>query len=70
MSEEFKKLTYRWKDRELKLSNGPARGMLLVRHDDGTTVGIVVPLHVFDALWNHLLMEVKEEPLMSEEEDA
>ena len=66
----FKKLTYRWKDRQLKLSNGPARGMLLVQHDDGTTVGIVVPLHVFDALWNSLLMEVEPEPLMGEESNA
>ena len=49
---EFQKIIWRWNDRNLMISNGPARGMLLIRHDNGTAVSVVIRLHAFDALWN------------------
>jgi hypothetical protein len=66
---QFKKIAYRWKDRQLLLSDGPARGMIMIRHDDGTTAAIVLPLHAFDALWSHLVMIVEPETLTGEDEE-
>jgi hypothetical protein len=50
----MEKIIYRWKDRQLMMSNGPAAGMLLIRRDDGTTVAVVIPADAFAALWGEM----------------
>jgi hypothetical protein len=52
---KFQKIIWRSLMRQMMISNGPARGMILIRHDDGAAVPIVIPLHAFDALWNQMM---------------
>lgn len=66
---ELQKITYRWKDRVLMMSNGPARGMLTIRHDDGKKAAVVVPFPAFDALWEKLSAVVEPENLMGGSSD-
>jgi hypothetical protein len=53
---EFQKIIWRIKDRQMMISNGPARGMILIRHDDGKTAAIVIPQAAFDALWEQMAL--------------